>query len=103
PPQPIKQLTAYGSTQINVWSFVGVAGYTALNYGPKNNQTIKFAANPPSMPPQMAFGSSIYSNWEWGPSSEHAGGAVLHCWADAHVSPIQEDIDVNIYMQLYTR
>ena len=48
-------------------------------------------------------GGAAGSSWVWGPSSDHSGGIVLHCWADAHVTGIPEDTDATIYIQLSTR
>jgi hypothetical protein len=39
----------------------------------------------------------------WGASSEHAGGVVLHAFADGHIALISSDIDVQIYPALYSR
>ncbi len=40
----------------------------------------------------------------WGPSSEHSGGAVVHVFADGHVSTISsETVDRNVYLRLITR
>jgi hypothetical protein len=41
-------------------------------------------------------------NWSWGPSSDHPG-VVLHAWADAHVSSIEETVDPVLYIQLVSR
>jgi len=41
--------------------------------------------------------------WAWGPSSRHAGGVVMHVYADAGVRPISESIEPTVYIQLITR
>lgn len=75
---------------------------TALNFGPKNNQLLKFLND--SAPGIISpTGASGYTNWEWGPSSDHSGGVVLHAWADAHVSSLAQDTDPVLYLHLITR
>lgn len=39
----------------------------------------------------------------WGPSSEHAGGVVIHVFADGRVLALHESIDATLYLQLVTR
>jgi prepilin-type N-terminal cleavage/methylation domain-containing protein len=53
----------------------------------------------------MASGrlASIKADWEWGPSSEHSGGVVLHVMGDASVQHLRDDMDANLYMHLVTR
>jgi len=41
--------------------------------------------------------------WQWGPSSDHAGGVIIHLACDASVHSITEDIDPSLYLQLITR
>jgi prepilin-type N-terminal cleavage/methylation domain-containing protein len=42
--------------------------------------------------------------YNWGPSSEHTGGAVSHVFADGHVTSIVgTTVDKNTYLRLYTR
>jgi len=38
-----------------------------------------------------------------GPSSQHQGGVVIHCYADGHVGQVNSEIDTNLYLSLYTR
>ena len=45
----------------------------------------------------------IRGNVNWGPSSDHAGGIVMHVFGDDHVSPITSAIDPQIYLDLTTR
>jgi prepilin-type N-terminal cleavage/methylation domain-containing protein len=84
------------------WRFQNASeGQTGLNYGPRTNATVLFAGQGGGLQP-ISSGTG-YGGWAWGPSSDHAGGLVLHCWADAHVSSIQEDVDPELYIQLVTR
>jgi hypothetical protein len=39
----------------------------------------------------------------WGPSSNHAGGVVMHAFADGRVEAISPDIDRNLYLRLISR
>lgn len=38
-----------------------------------------------------------------GPSSDHSGGIIMHCYADGHVSAIRTEIKDTVYDGLYTR
>jgi len=101
PIQPLKLTTMIGTVPLTVWNLAqGAVG--GLNYGPKNDTTKNFAlmtslagGNPPFMPGVTEI--------KWGPSSDHAGGLVLHAWADAHVSALAEDMDPTLYIQLVTK
>ena len=46
------------------------------------------------------FGGTV--DWQFGPSSEHPG-LVVHAFADAAVSPVSNDIDLDVYQALVTR
>jgi prepilin-type N-terminal cleavage/methylation domain-containing protein len=75
-------------------------GTTALNVGPRPaTPTIAYviSGSPPGGYP--AFTGA----WQWGPSSDHSGGVVIHLACDASVHGITEDIDPSLYMQLVTR
>ena len=77
-----------------------VGGTSALNVGPR-----------PATPGTVYLTSSTVSPglptftgpWQWGPSSDHSGGVVIHLACDASVHSITEDIDPSLYMQLVTR
>lgn len=61
--------------------------------------------NPVVAPTDLAhliFISSDAETWEWGPSSEHAGGA-HHLMADGSVQFVQDSIDVPTYYFITTR
>ena len=40
---------------------------------------------------------------DWGPSSDHGGGVILHGFLDAHAQAISSDVDPTVYMQFVTR
>lgn len=40
---------------------------------------------------------------DWGPSSEHSGGNVVHGFADGHVDVLSEAVDASLYLHLITR
>jgi len=67
---------------------------TAINVGPKPDSTVKY------MPGGI---NAISGDWQWGPSSDHSGGVVLHLVGDASVRTVTDDVQVNTYMQCVTR
>jgi hypothetical protein len=73
---------------------------SGLNYGPKTQASKRYANKGGGMMPSNASG---YDQWNWGPSSDHSGGIILHSWGDAHVSGITEDVEPVLYIQLVTR
>jgi hypothetical protein len=101
PAQP-QLISATSSTTTQYWNFQGAGsgttGISGLNYGPKTDPDKIFAREP--LPSVVRTGNTI---WNWGPSSDHGGGVVLHAWADSHVSGIAEDVDATLYMHLTTR
>jgi prepilin-type N-terminal cleavage/methylation domain-containing protein len=116
PPQPWKSLsavTAGSNLQTNFWHMpvttaMGtsyVAGVTtALNYGKNPSGTQYFNQSFANMTAlKVTTPPAPGNNWQFGPSSDHTGGLVLHAWGDAHVSGITDDCDANTYIQLITR
>ncbi len=101
PPQPVKPQTVSATGMPPFYTFANDpanAPVSGLNYGPRPNDTAKvFARNT-----LVGMGNG-QSAAEWGPSSDHSGGVVLHCWADSHVSGLNEDIDAALYVHLVTR
>ncbi len=100
PPQPVKPTTVSATGQPPFWTFVqdpANAPVSGLNYGPRTDPQKVFARN---YLVGMPSGQSVA---DWGPSSDHSGGVVLHCWADSHVSGLNEDIDPQLYVHLVTR
>jgi len=74
---------------------VPTGGTTALNVGPGNPlATTRYLTK--------ADSPNGYE-WAWGPSSQHAGGVVLHGYADAACRGQTDDIDATVYIQLITR
>jgi hypothetical protein len=82
-----------------------VAGVTtALNYGKNPSGTQYFNQSFANMTAlKVTTPPAPGNNWQFGPSSDHTGGLVLHAWGDAHVSGITDDCDANTYIQLITR
>jgi prepilin-type N-terminal cleavage/methylation domain-containing protein len=104
PAQPVKISVSTGTgVQPVYWNFVGggegATGVSGLNYGPKTDAKKIFA----TVGLQSINQPSVSAPWSWGPSSDHGGGVVLHCWADAHVSGLTDDLDAALYMALCTR
>jgi hypothetical protein len=100
-----------GGTPTNFWSFPATGGTPkhGINFGPKVDPQTKYYAPMNDKFTQGAANGAWGENastivgWEWGPSSDHTGGIVLHCWGDAHVSGLNEDIDPTTYIRLVTR
>jgi prepilin-type N-terminal cleavage/methylation domain-containing protein len=65
---------------------------TALNYGPA----------PGTNTPLYGTGFAGAGARRWGPSSDHGGDVVIHCFGDNAVRPITADISPNTYMWLVT-
>jgi hypothetical protein len=42
-------------------------------------------------------------NRDWGPSSDHGAGVIIHSYADGHVQAIEESIDPTVYFRMITR
>ncbi len=82
---------------------VRVGGVTSLNYGPwpiPSNGAANLYA--PSGYTTAGF-SGQSGSIAWGPSSDHAGGVVMHLSANGAVHAIKDDIDPTLYVQLVTR
>jgi prepilin-type N-terminal cleavage/methylation domain-containing protein len=65
---------------------------TALNYGPAPGATT----------PLYGQGFAGAGARRWGPSSDHGGDVIIHCFGDNAVRPITADINVNTYIWLVT-
>ncbi len=89
---PTKSITA---PTTGFWTGTGTS---AINVGPRASTptTVYLTASSASTP-------TFSGAWQWGPSSDHSGGVVIHLACDASVHSITEDIDPSLYMQLITR
>jgi hypothetical protein len=65
---------------------------TALNYGPAPGATT----------PLYGTGFPGAGARKWGPSSDHGGDVIIHCFGDNAVRPITADITPNTYIWLVT-
>jgi hypothetical protein len=98
PIQPFRTNVMMANSTISAYFWrMPPGGVTALNYGPKVMGQFYFGNFNGALP------SSNITNWEWGPSSDHSGGIVMHSFGDAHVQGIDETIDPTLYVQLSTR
>ncbi len=97
PAQPYRTMpAATAADKTYFWRMVD-GSVTALNYGPKVvGQNFYTIGTPP-------LKSGVFTEWGWGPSSDHSGGIVLHAFGDAHVQGIEESIDPTLYIQLCTK
>ncbi len=100
---PLTQLNT--NIMTNFWQWpTGVNGEHAMNYGPRVDPNQTYCALAPNFANNPGFWvSGGATPWEWGPSSDHSGGVVLHSWGDAHVSALTDQIDPKLYMWIYTR
>lgn len=69
---------------------------TALNIGPAPDLPSRFYL-------PAAICTDLAVDWQWGPSSEHAGDIIVHGVADGSVRTLTSDIDTTLYLQLITR
>jgi len=67
---------------------------TALNFGPTPPPARNLAYNADANDPLRR---------DWGPSSEHPGGIVIHAYASSSITTITDDIDPKVYHALITR
>ena len=108
PVQPLRiSITATATSGITTtfWNLTSLGtttfpALTALNYG-KDPSGTKFF-NKLTIAPWLTMNYNS-TPWQFGPSSDHSGGLVLHVYADGHVSGIADDIDPTTYIQLCTR
>jgi prepilin-type N-terminal cleavage/methylation domain-containing protein len=69
----------------------------ALNFGPD-------AASVAQGTPRYYWNDYVSTRpRNWGPSSEHSGGVIIHSYGDAHTQAIPANIDQNVYYALITR
>ncbi len=68
---------------------------TALNYG-KSYLDIE---------PELQWYSEGLAGGvrDWGPSSDHGGGVVVHSFADGHTQALPDSTDATVYLRLITR
>ena len=85
-----------GGSRNGNWVFPqGTKDARSLNYGPGKNR--KHLFTPSGTTPAQTQPVS------WGPSSDHAGGVVMHLACDGSVHALTEDIDPELYLSLITR
>ncbi len=79
------------------------ANLTALNFG----RPVLLAANTNST--SGTLNTTWYSTQlqggevDWGPSSDHGGGVIVHSYADGHTQSLTEATDPVVYFRLITR
>jgi type II secretory pathway pseudopilin PulG len=95
PPSKADPTAAGAANPQKFWS-VPASGTTALNVGPAPDTEIAYS-------PALAGYCATPQMISWGPSSNHAGGVVMHLVVDGSVHPISSEIDPALYMHLITR
>jgi prepilin-type N-terminal cleavage/methylation domain-containing protein len=65
----------------------------ALNYGPDLAAGID----------NLYYESFPGGSRDWGPSSDHAGGMVVHAFGDGHVQHLSDSVDAEFYRAISTR
>jgi prepilin-type N-terminal cleavage/methylation domain-containing protein len=74
-------------------------GILALQYGPDAAGT---GVTGPYWPSYSTAGGGN-GNRNWGPSSEHSGGVVVHTFGDGHVLQLASSVDPGVYYAMVTR
>jgi hypothetical protein len=96
-PENVEVPTADGARDLYLgWPDADVTSMTSLEVAQENG---KEPAN--FYMAGSRFGGSI--NRQYGPSSNHAAGIVIHTFADGHIQAIRPDIDRNVYLRIFSR
>ncbi len=101
-------ISKMSTTGLAFWQ-VTAGGSSALNQGPVPNNTnfyMTSQVNQNAIAPSYVQGGSVQQPsgyWQWGPSSFHSGGVVIHLYGDGGVRNVTDDIDPSTYIQLITR
>ena len=92
---PTKSTTA---PTVGFWQ-APAGGTSAMNVGPRpSNAGVAYLTSG-----NTGNACSFNGAWQWGPSSDHSGGVIMHLACDASVHSVTEDTDPSLYMQLVTR
>lgn len=75
---------------------------TALNYG-RNYLLDPSNTDITDVPYALAGVFRWDRDVDFGPSSDHSGGVVIHSFADAHTKAIPDSVDPTVYFRLVTR
>lgn len=100
PPTSGPLLVATGAT-VPVWNSqlqsYGPNAKHSLNWGPRPSQP-----QPQTYAASLLVGGNGVAAMNWGPSSDHAGNLVIHCFGDGSVKAIAADVNDNVYLSLST-
>jgi prepilin-type N-terminal cleavage/methylation domain-containing protein len=94
---PTVQLQADGALGVNQDG--KIENTTALNAG----RPIILDPNSPNINDPWFSASMEGGERDWGPSSDHSGGVVVHSYADGHTQAVPDSIDPTTYFRLVTR
>ncbi len=97
PPDTPPELELATDGQLHVAQSPSGSQPTSLNYG-RPYQTDDASLAPPWYATELAG-----ENRDWGPSSNHRGGIVMHAFADGHTQELVDKIDATVYFRLITR
>ena len=79
-----------------------IANKTGLNFG-KSYLNVS-AIDPNELNPDPWYSEQLDGGIrDWGPSSDHGGGVVVHSFADGHTQALSDSVDPTAYFRLITR
>lgn len=92
--------TAPGTNNLPPWINAVVA--INVGYNPALANTAAASTNIPYLKSSNIY-TPMSANENWGPSSDHSNGAVMHVYGDDHVDAITDQCDAQTYLSLTTR
>jgi type II secretory pathway pseudopilin PulG len=89
-----------GTNNLPPW--IGASISINQGYNPALLGTALATQNQPYLPTSM-MNTKAAGPMDWGPSSDHSNGAVMHVYGDDHVGAITDQCDAPTYLGLITR
>lgn len=87
-------------------------GYMGVTQAPENRTGLNFGKSylnvnpldPSQQNPEPWYSEDMSGGIrDWGPSSDHGGGVVVHSFADGHTQALADSVDPNLYFRMITR